>query len=896
MSLGELLADDLIGWMERSPDGVPRRVLLWLDPERQFARLVEALRGDIESGVGLLLHCDPEVDGGQSRLKLTLLELEGKTEGRAVVYLPGFGRSDLEPRTDGSPPTLWAVYEYRFKGCIWGRGESWRPGEVPEPLSLLGWLRRHGLEVSDERTARKLAEGGSDSLLARYAVRMARRDPDGWPRPLRLSDVEDELGGDPRETLRRLLAAPHNEVRRWRDEGPTVLARLVSEYGFDLPLPLGEREHALWHVHGGEGSTQHSALSTQNPEPEALADALAVQLALAEAWDAFGQPADFPFLSRLPARTHHRRRMVDFLREDVLKHSELGPRFRARMARLEKSYDLSGWAAERQGRPRGLPLLARKRWKTFLQQLEAAAASGWKAARDLLASYSQTIAEGARALWDGHEGESQWGVLAKLEELCRLAAAATEEVVSMASPAALATTYRERWWRADWLHLEVRADCAATGGLEVVRRVADLAHFDYAARVNQRFAELVEAGGSWPPAGLAGADTLRDVLWRHGESRLAVILCDALRWDLGLKVLERLSGPDHSVEAVASVLPSETPFGMASLLPLGQERLAVDWSGGDLSVSNPSGSDLSTREARRAFLKATLVDRGGKAVVQFTEVESLLKGAPVPKSRVVVVFDNTLDEQGHKVPEQLPLLARQMAGNLARVVELLHDAGIDTVHLATDHGFLLLPPEEVAALGTPTVPVAQVLKREPRWAALKADAPTQEVIRLPSPFLRPPNVLGLARGVRTLVQPEPYLHGGLSLQECVIPHIVSRAMFRAAKLGLDLSVTAPNLTGGTVPVILRPVVPTEQQTFGGLQPLKLLLWVETSGEEGAEPRPATEKQPIELRPEVEELKPAVYLQEGLGLASGQKLLLRAVDAETGRDLGQVPLILVVDWD
>src|SRR5665647_654677 len=54
----------------------------------------------------------------------------------------------------------------------------------------------------------------------------------------------------------------------------------------------------------------------------------------------------------------------------------------------------------------------------------------------------------------------------------------------------------------------------------------------------------------------------------HAGGRTGVIVCDAVRWDLGQKVLDRLSGPDHTVEAVAAVLPSETPFGMSALLPL----------------------------------------------------------------------------------------------------------------------------------------------------------------------------------------------------------------------------------------------------------------------------------------------------------------------------------------
>ncbi len=881
MAMIDLLASDLLSWMERSPDGMPRQVLPWLDPDRQFNRLVELLGPSLDSRGVSLLSMDLAAGESQTRLKLTLLEREADPSSRSVVYLPGFDRSDLEPRPDGSPPRLWSVYDYRYKGCVWGRGESWQPGEVREPGSLLGWLQRHGLEVADDKTAKKLSKGGSDSLLARYAVRMARQDPASWPRPLRLSDVQEELGGDPRDTLRRLLAAPHNEVKRWASERSMVLSRLASEYGFSLPLPSADVEEGL-----GE----------RGLDPEAVVDALAIQLALAEAWDAFGQPADFPFLSKLPARPHHRKRMVAFLLEDVLNHTELGPRFRARMSGLEKGYNLSGWAEGRKGQPASLPMLARRRWKSFLQQFEAAAASGWKSARDMLSDQREGIAESAKAPWDGREGESQWGVMARLDELCRLARAATGEVEPLATPADLAMAYRERWWRADWLQLEVRAACATVGGLESVRRVADLAHFDYAARTNQRFSELVEASGGWPPSGLAAVDTLRGKMWQGDGPRVAVILCDALRWDLAQAVLGKLSGPDHSVEAVASVLPSETPFGMASLLPLGQDPLEVDYSGSAVSLRDPSGKELATREGRRVSLRDRLIDKDGKPTVEFTEVDALLKGAAVPKTRVVVVFDNTIDEQGHRIPEQLPMLVRQLVGNLARVVELLHDAGIETVHVVTDHGFLLLPPVEVAALGTPTVLVAQALKREPRWAALKPDAPTQELFRLPSPFVPAPNTLGLARGVRTLVQPEPYLHGGLSLQECVIPHIVSRSMFRAAKVGVKLAVTTPNLTVGTVPVVLRPVVPAEQQSFGGTQPLKLLLWVETVPEDGGEVQPVTDRQPIELRPEVEELKPAVYLQEGLGLVSGQKLVLRAIDAENGRDLGKVPLTLLVDWD
>src|SRR5205823_8066440 len=121
----------------------------------------------------LLCH-EAGMGEGQLALKLRLLRLDAGGSERAVVYLPGFGRGALEPQPDGSVPDLWAVYDYRYKGCVWGRGERWEPGTVPEPPTLLSWLRAQGVTFADDVAGRPrpgagLAQGGGDSLLARYA-------------------------------------------------------------------------------------------------------------------------------------------------------------------------------------------------------------------------------------------------------------------------------------------------------------------------------------------------------------------------------------------------------------------------------------------------------------------------------------------------------------------------------------------------------------------------------------------------------------------------------------------------------------------------------------------------------------------------------------------------------
>jgi hypothetical protein len=872
--LVELLAGDLLRWMEGPTDGVPRRVLLWLDPERQFARLVPHLDTVLAARSARLLRHDAGGATGQFALKLALLEMEGDadaddTPARAVVYLPGYGRTALEPSTDpddGVPP-LWGLYEYRYKGCVWGLGKAAEPGVVPDPPPLLRWLRGHGLAVVDAATGRKLAAGGADALLARYAV--ARRDlpPAAWPRPLRLSDVTTALGGDPRDALRGLLVAPANEVRQWDAERELRLARIAEDYGFAFPLAVGD--------------------------PEALASHAAAVLALAEAWDAFGRPDDFPYRELLPTSMEQRERAVRFLRDDVLSHVDLRPRFFARMERVEQAYDLVPWAEEREGQPAGMPLLARARWGAVMRRFEAANAEhGWRAACEVLARDEALLAAAAAGSLDGAGLGTHWAVLRDLLRLATSGDAASEEAQGLNRARDLVAAYAARWWRCDRLHLRIRAACARAPRLEAVRRVADLAYLlAYLAPVNDRFAALVDVEGAWPPRDVRPVDAARETLWDADGQRHAVVICDALRWDLAEELREGLPEGDCTLTPLASTLPSKTPFGMTALLPLGATPLTVEYKGTTLSIKQGASPELTARQGRKDYLTAALAHFSGKGAkaVGFVDLSALLAGAAVPRAAVVIVFDTSIDEQGENATESLPVLAESFVANVRRGVERLHGAGIATVHVVTDHGFLLVPPDGVDALGSPQVPPAQAVHKEARWAALKRGAVAADVMRFALPLAPDGYALGFPRGVRTLEKATAYMHGGISLQECVIPHLVSFAPLPRVRLGLDLAVESASITVGAVAVTLRPVLPPNG-SLGGAHPRTVRLTLTAGGREVGLPHDAP------LRADIAVTRTTLYLRPGSGLRAGTPLRLEAIDAETGEELGALDLRLINEWD
>ena len=144
-----------------------------------------------------------------------------------------------------------------------------------------------------------------------------------------------------------------------------------------------------------------------------------------------------------------------------------------------------------------------------------------------------------------------------------------------------------------------------------------------------------------------------------------------------------------------------------------------------------------------------------------------------------------------------------------RIVGLL-DAGWKTVRVVTDHGWLLLPG------GLPTVKLPRHLT-ETRWArcAVIAGESTPEVMRTAwhwnetEYFATPPGIACFSRS-------EWYAHGGLSVQECLIPDIhVERASERSAAAAID-SITWRGLRcfveattkGGRVTADLRLERPT----------------------------------------------------------------------------------------
>lgn len=232
---------------------------------------------------------------------------------------------------------------------------------------------------------------------------------------------------------------------------------------------------------------------------------------------------------------------------------------------------------------------------------------------------------------------------------------------------------------------------------------------------------------------------------------------DGLRYDLGVRLVERLErqGCVATLRRRWAALPTVTATAKPAVTPV-----AGGVDGGELGEGFEPVFTASSKPARAPALRKAMEDRGYQLLGGGTlEV-------PLAEDARGWVETGEIDTIGHKLKGRL---ARQIGDELdriaARIVGLL-DAGWNSVRVVTDHGWLLLPG------GLPKVDLPKHLT-ESRWArcaVVKGDS-SPDVDRVPW-YWNPAEHFATAPGITCFNKTEEYAHGGLSLQECLIPDIV----------------------------------------------------------------------------------------------------------------------------
>lgn len=309
---------------------------------------------------------------------------------------------------------------------------------------------------------------------------------------------------------------------------------------------------------------------------------------------------------------------------------------------------------------------------------------------------------------------------------------------------ALVKKYGEEGWRTDAAVLDVLAcvdrseDLAALAGS--VRAIYEPWLADGAACFQKH------VGSSTPVAAAA----------QKIPKGCCLLFADGLRFDVSQRLLAEVSDRGWEIEASSSwaAVPTVTPTAKPAASPVA-----------DLLDGDPAETEFRPRIKDEG--KALTHDRF-KRLLGKQDIQFLAQGETGdPKGRAWTEC-GSIDKTGHKEGAKLARrIAEEVRGLIDRVRQLL-DAGWKEVRITTDHGWLLLPG------GLPKVEMPKYLT-ETRWGrcAIVRDGSHVDVPRVPWKWNSHVYV-AVATGIGAFRAGLEYDHGGLSIQECLVPRITIR--------------------------------------------------------------------------------------------------------------------------
>lgn len=169
------------------------------------------------------------------------------------------------------------------------------------------------------------------------------------------------------------------------------------------------------------------------------------------------------------------------------------------------------------------------------------------------------------------------------------------------------------------------------------------------------------------------------------DIHMAVIISDALRYEVATEMMEELSKEKHiaTLSPMLAMLPTETKYCKPSLLP----HHKLELKGAEMTVD---GLPVNTIEQRTELLRH-YVDSG--ACIKYED----LMNKPATSYReffkqhhIVYIFHDAIDDAGHKQsPFEVIRACKQAITELTALIRRLHATwNVYDVLLTADHGFL----------------------------------------------------------------------------------------------------------------------------------------------------------------------------------------------------------------
>ena len=357
-----------------------------------------------------------------------------------------------------------------------------------------------------------------------------------------------------------------------------------------------------------------------------------------------------------------------------------------------------------------------------------------------LISLEATHATRRNSLW-AKLGKAQW---AKLLEPLAEVAERTKNPIAGLSPQEIGELYSNDGWQTDAAAIQAINLCENKQQLDIVEKILAVIYTPWLADLNERFQSHVKEKG-YP-----GSDGVSEAVAEYQAGGEVVFFVDGLRLDVAhqLQDLLKEKGVTPTLTTQWTALPSVTATAKAAVSPIYSLLTGV----ANEKEFEPSVKDDGTLSHDR--FKRVLDKQGWQYL---TEDET----GDVTGNAWVACGD--IDKEGHKSELKLPCRIPQILENIVERIIELQQVGWRKIRIVTDHGWLLVPGK----MPKFDLPVQAVESRWGRCAQLKQNV---DVHGLTLGWYWNANIpIFYPRGIYSFIAGRIYGHGGVSVQECLVP-------------------------------------------------------------------------------------------------------------------------------
>ncbi len=257
------------------------------------------------------------------------------------------------------------------------------------------------------------------------------------------------------------------------------------------------------------------------------------------------------------------------------------------------------------------------------------------------------------------------------------------------------------------------------------------------------------------------------------DRRLYVIISDALRYEIAAELKEQLQRENQckvQLESMQGIFPTITKFGMAALLPHRQLDVVPKAGGGVTVLADGASTEMPNRDN---VLKAA---HPASVALQYKNIIGLKRDARkalVKDMDVVYIYHDKIDEASHSSDSQVFTACEEAILELKHLVRMIcNDFSGTRICITSDHGFMYTySPLREDGKADKSEFRKELVEYGRRYAITQSGAKAEYL--MPVKFTAELDALTPRENVRIKMSGGGlnFVHGGISLQEMVVPVI-----------------------------------------------------------------------------------------------------------------------------